>query len=197
MPRRHVQQHWRAPCMIASGREGLVVRSARMITGPRSSRFVNPVWLFPLTYAVHLLEEYLALGGFLRWARRTVGVQMSEGEFGAWNAFALVLMCVGAWLVSRHARFQFLEIAIAIAVLGNAAAHLIASVLTWTYSPGLITGVLVWAPLGIVRMQHAMRVSSARGRLAGTCIGVFVIIVTFAVLAVGSKFSIALGHAVN
>jgi hypothetical protein len=32
----------------------------------REAGHVDPVWLFPPTYAVHLAEEYLAGGGFPR-----------------------------------------------------------------------------------------------------------------------------------
>lgn len=141
------------------------------------------MWLFPITYAVHLLEEYFCGGGFPGWAQRALGVQLSNGEFVAWNAFAFASILAGALLVSRHARFGFIEIAIAIAVLANATAHVIGSLVTWTYSPGLITGVSLWTPLGWIRLETVGRASSRRTRIAGTCIGVFVTLVIMAVLA--------------
>jgi hypothetical protein len=147
----------------------------------------NPaaVWLFPVTYIVHLLEEYFIGGGFPVWAQRALGIQLSNREFVAWNAFALAIMCAGALLVSRHPRFQFIEIALAIAVLGNVAAHVFGSLATWTYSPGLITSVLVWIPLGWFRLRTVFRDSSRRARVAGTCLGVFVTIVILTVLMSG------------
>ena len=138
--------------------------------------------MFPATYVVHLLEEYFLCGGFPLWAERTLGVQLSNTEFVAWNALALSLMSAGVLLVSRDVRFRFIEIALAIAVLGNAAAHVIGTVATWTYSPGLITGVVFWIPLGWVRLHAISRVSSERTRRAGTCVGLFVIIVTLTLL---------------
>ena len=153
------------------------------MTDPDATRPANAVWLFPVTYAVHLLEEYFACGGFMVWAQRALGIQFSNGEFVAWNAFALALMCAGAQLVSRDPRLRFIEIALAIAVLGNAAAHVIGSLATWTYSPGLITGVLLWAPLGWVRFQTVSRASSRRARLGGTCLGVLATVATLTVLA--------------
>ncbi len=146
---------------------------------------VAPVWLFPLTYVVHLLEEYFAWGGFPAWAQRALGIHLTDREFVAWNVFALAIMCVGALLVSRHSKFRFIEIALAIAVLGNVAVHVIGSLATWTYSPGLVTGVVVWIPLGSSRLRSVIRESSRRARVAGTCMGVFVTIVILAVLMSG------------
>jgi hypothetical protein len=145
-------------------------------------RSLSPVWLFPLTYVVHLLEEYFVRGGFPAWAQRALGIHLTDREFVAWNAFALASMCVGALLVSRHSRFRFIEIALAIAVLGNVAAHVIGSVATWTYSPGLVTGVFIWIPVGWFRLHTVARSSSRRTLIAGTCVGLFVTIVIFAVL---------------
>ena len=68
-------------------------------------------------------------------------------------------------------------------ILQSQPGHLIGSAVTWTYSPGLITGAVVWIPLGWVRLRVVSRASSHRARVAGLCAGVFVTIVTLAVLA--------------
>ena len=142
-------------------------------------------WLFPAIYAVHILEELFAVGGFVAWADRALGIPMSMGEFVGWNALALALLCIGAVLVVRDARLRWIEIAVAVAVTGNAAAHLIASVATWSWSPGLVSGALLWGPLGIIRGTAAWRVSSRRGRLAGVLIGSAAVLVTMGVLLSG------------
>ena len=103
---------------------------------------------------------------------------------------ALGLTCLGAWLVSRHSKFRFIEISLAIAVLGNVAMHVVASVLTWTYSPGLVSGVLMWVPLGTVRLRSARRTSTPRGYMAGVYLGLSVVLITMAVVAVGGFTSL-------
>ena len=143
------------------------------------------VWLFPPTYILHLAEEYLVAGGFTVWAERALGLSLTDAEFIVWNAAAFGLMCVGATLVSAAGRFRFVEIALSIAVLGNVAAHAIGSVATWTYSPGLITGLAVWLPLGIVRLRDAQHAVTRKGRIAGWWLGIAVVLVTLAVLALG------------
>ena len=156
-------------------------------TEAHSSRQLDPVWMFPPTYALHLAEEYFAAGGFPLWVERTLGMAFTTAEFAAWNAFALIVMCVAAWLVSREAKFRFVEIALAVAVLGNVAAHVLGSVVTWTYSPGLITGVIVWSPLGWKRLRSAWRASTPRARRAGTYIGLAAVLITFVVVAFGTS----------
>lgn len=97
-------------------------------------------------------------------------------------------MCA-AWLVSRDATFRFIEIALAVAVLGNVAAHVVGSLNTWTYSPGLITAVAVWSPLGLTRLRSARRAVTRRARRAGTCIGVAAVLLTFLVVAFAAMLS--------
>jgi hypothetical protein len=142
----------------------------------------DPVWLFPVTYAAHMIEEYFVGGGFPVWAERALAIQLSNREFVAWNTFAFLLICLGALLVSRYPRLRWIEISIAIAVLGNAAAHIVGSLATWTYSPGLLTSVFVWSPFGCLRLQTVSRGSSRRARFVGTWVGVLVTIAILAVL---------------
>jgi hypothetical protein len=143
----------------------------------------NPVWLFPTTYILHLSEEYFVWGGFPLWAERRLGLQFSDVEFVAWNAFALALMVLSAWLVNRDPKLRFLEIALAVAVLGNVVAHVLGSVTTRTYSPGLLTGVVLWMPVGLQRLKGAWAASTRKARIVGIYIGVSVVLVTIAVVA--------------
>ena len=153
------------------------------MTALSATRSNGGVWLFPSTYVVHLAEEYFGADGFTVWLQRTFGIPLTDAEFVAWNVFGLMLMCVGAVLVGRGAQFRFIEIALAVAVLGNAAGHAISSIVTLTYSPGLITGVLLWGPLGWFRLRMGAAATSRRGRIAGVSIGVLVIFVTLTILA--------------
>ena len=144
---------------------------------------VNRVWLFPATYILHLCEEYFVAGGFTLWAERALRLQFSDAEFVAWNAFALGLMCLAAWLVSRDPKFRFIEIALAVAVLGNVLAHVLGSLMTRTYSPGLLTGVALWTPVGVYSLQSAWGASTRKARMAGVYIGLSVVLVTMAAVA--------------
>ena len=97
------------------------------VDGRAGPRWLDAVWLFPPTFVIHLTEEYLAAGGFPLWAERTLAIRFSNAEFTAWSTLALGLTCLGAWLVSRDSKFRFIEISLAIAVLGNVAMHVVAT----------------------------------------------------------------------
>lgn len=140
-------------------------------------------WLFPVTFAVHLVEEYTADDWFGAWSARELGLGISTREFIAWNALAFALMCAGAVLTIAFSRLRWIEIAMAIAVLGNALFHVAASAATLTYSPGLVTAVLLWIPLGAARLPLAFRTTSPRGRRIGVTVGVSAVIASLSVLA--------------
>jgi hypothetical protein len=150
---------------------------------PGDSVRQNGVWLFPLTYGIHLLEEYWVGEGFPAWAQRLWGTSLSTGEFLVWNLFGLTLMCVGALLVTRFTPLRWIEIALSVAVFGNAAGHVLASLMTVTYSPGVITGLLLWMPLVWVRLRDALTACSRTGRRAGILLGASVVLAQIAVLA--------------
>jgi hypothetical protein len=143
---------------------------------------IHRVWLFPATYVLHLCEEYFVAGGFPLWTERVLRLQFSNAEFVAWNAFALALMCLAAWLVSRDPKFRFIEIALAVTILGNVLAHLLGSLTTRTYSPGLLTSVALWSPLGVYILQSAWGASRRKARMAGIYVGLSVVLVTMAAL---------------
>ena len=117
-----------------------------------------------------------------------LGIEFTNAQFITWNAFAFGIMCVGAALVSHTPKFRFVEIALAIAVLGNVATHVLGSLATWTYSPGLITSVGIWSPLGVIRMRSASEASTRRARHAGIYIGVSVVLITLFVVTFGTIF---------
>jgi hypothetical protein len=148
----------------------------------------DPVWLFPATSAAHLVEEYFVSGGFPVWlsARSRFSWAIMSSLPGT---FAFGLICLGALVVSRYQILRLIEIGIAIAVLGNAVAHIVGSLATGTYSPGLAS-VFVWIPLGWLRLQTVSRASTRSARLAGLWVGLLVTIAILAVLsfrAVGSE----------
>lgn len=105
----------------------------------------------PLAYAAHLAEE--TIGGFVDWMR-TVGVAptMDTRRFVLLNAIflgAVAIVAVAAVATRLRRRGVRVLAATFGAVLAmNGAIHLVASVVTATYSPGAATGALVYLPLG-------------------------------------------------
>jgi hypothetical protein len=127
-------------------------------------------WLFPLTYLVHIAEEYW--GGFPAWIARFWGVESSSGNFLSWNGGALVMMAVGVWLVLKTKSYRWLLVSYATVVLINGLVHAGASALTKSYSPGLISGLLLFIPLGVHTLfWRARRRVNRRTFRAGVIVG--------------------------
>jgi hypothetical protein len=135
----------------------------------------NWAWLFPASYLVHIAEEYW--GGFPAWIARFWGVESSLSNFLSWNVSALVMMTVGVVLVLKTKSYRWLLVSFGTVVLINGLAHAVASLLTWSYSPGLISGLLLFAPLGAFTLRHARGKMNHRTFRAGLIVGVLMHVV--------------------
>ena len=118
------------------------------------------VWLFPATYLVHIGEEYW--GGFPAWASGFGVWELTPAEFLELNGIAWALMTVGVILALRLAPLRWLLISFGAVVLLNGIAHTLASLVTWSYSPGLFSGLLLWIPLGAYALRRAWRTRKRR-----------------------------------
>ncbi|HUQ34564.1 MAG TPA: HXXEE domain-containing protein [Pyrinomonadaceae bacterium] len=137
----------------------------------RSERFTGKwAWLFPISYLVHIAEEYW--GGFPSWIARFWGVESSLNNFLSWNGGAWVVMTLGVAVALKTKSYRWLLVSFATVVLINGVVHALASVLTRSYSPGLISGLLLFVPLGIVSLRRARRQVNARTFRAGVILGV-------------------------
>lgn len=128
---------------------------------------------FPLSYALHLGEE--AWGGetFPVWASRWSGASFTHEEFIVLNTAALAAMSIAAASASRwpEAR-RIVTPALGTIVAGNGALHVVASLWSGTYSPGVVTGALVWLPLGAWTLRWAVGTLPPRHLWAGCALGV-------------------------
>ena len=127
-------------------------------------------WLFPLSYLLHIAEEYW--GDFPAWIARFWGVESSVANFLSWNGGAWVMMCVGVALVLVTKSYRWLLVSFGTVVLINGVVHALASVVTWSYSPGLVTGLLLYVPLGLFTLRRARGSVNARTLRAGVVVGV-------------------------
>ena len=147
-------------------------------------RYDDPplVWLFVAAYAMHLLEE--SFGGFAEWMAIAIGRPLPIRDFVLINAAGFGVMIAAAALSTRCAALGWLAIGIATLMFVNGLAHLFASLATGTYSPGLITGTVLYLPLGQLALLRAWDQAPAalfgRGVLAGLAAQTVVSLVAFA-----------------
>ena len=111
--------------------------------------FVQALVLFPFAVALHVFEEWPR---FPRWARRFASAAYSDREYIVTHALALVF-AIGAVAIVRAfptqpiVLFAFFALVFGPGAFCNALFHAGATVLTRTYCPGVVTGVLVYLPL--------------------------------------------------
>ena len=115
------------------------------------------LWLFVITYVVHIAEEYWGGEGYSAHLLRTKGVYMSPSRFLIVQAIGVVLMIAGV-LIARRPRFpNALAIIYGATVLGNAATHIVNALRTLEYEPGLISAIVMWLPLGLFTILYFKR----------------------------------------
>src|SRR5215213_5480839 len=118
------------------------------------------LWLFPVVYLLHVAEEYWGGSGFSAYVARTRGVNLSPEKFLIMNAFGWALMIVGLVLAVRLRFSQWLMVCMATALLINGLSHTINAIARAEYNPGLVSGLLIFIPLGVLvlaRLKGKMR----------------------------------------
>lgn len=141
--------------------------------------------MFPTTYLLHATEEYCCGETFPVWISRLWGVDFTAAAFLWCNGIAMAAMVLAAWLAGRRTALRWLVVTLGTVVTVNSAAHAIGSLATWSYSPGLVTGLVLWLPLGCVVLRRTARELPPRrfvlGIVAGLAVhGVVTAIVLFA-----------------
>ncbi len=132
------------------------------------------LWLFPASYAIHIAEEGLAGERFYRWIRRVTGREVSPGVFTGVNLAFEVGMVAAVRRVLAREDAAWLVPALGTITAVNGIGHLAGSAVTRSYSPGTVSGVGVWAPLGlfaVIRSKKLLpRPDWRRGIMAGMLI---------------------------
>jgi hypothetical protein len=142
-------------------------------TEGRGMRFERLIWLMPLAYAAHIGEEIV--GDFPGWVAAVLGVRVGFSAFLAANGLflgILVALCSGA----SRSRSRFAVFALICWASGNlfwnALFHLATTLAFARYSPGLVTGLLLYLPLSLLVVAGARR----SGRLGVPALAVAVVL---------------------
>ena len=137
------------------------------------------VWLFPLAYGLHIAEEYAF--HFPAYVANVSGRHISNSQFLFLNTVFWLLTVAAIVVVLARASQAWLVIALATVLGINAAAHLLGSIVTATYSPGTFTAALLYVPLVVYALRrvlpHVSRGLAMRAVALGAAIhaGVFLL----------------------
>jgi len=111
------------------------------------------VILLPVAVALHIVEEWF--GGFIDWLSLALDFNIEAERFLAINMIGLVLFVIGCASAYREPRAAWIGVSLAALVGVNAIAHTILSVFVGEYSPGTITGLLLYVPMSIIIFRWA------------------------------------------
>lgn len=150
-------------------------------------------WLFPATYLIHIAEEYWGGGGFSAYMARARGVNLPASRFLWMNGIGLGLMILGVVLARRFNFTYWLLACLGAVVFGNGVSHTINTILSREYNPGLVSGLLVWIPLGLLTLLYLKRRMEPRRYLVAMAIGLGILVVV-AVMALSGGNPLSLLH---
>jgi hypothetical protein len=111
----------------------------------------------PCVFAVHVAEE---APSFVAWFNSLVSPGITQRLFLAVNATAfLITLALGSLVAtSRDAAPSILAVAwVGFVMLANGLFHLVGTLVHWRYSPGVVTGSLLYLPLSILFMRAVVR----------------------------------------
>ncbi|MGB5498512.1 MAG: HXXEE domain-containing protein [Maribacter sp.] len=129
-------------------------------------------WLVPVTFLVHQIEEYL--GQFPLWYSNLLKAELSNQDFIVINAVGLFVFTALSlsYLFNRN---NIILAALGTLIFVNGISHLLLSVFTLTYSPGTISGIVLFIPLGSIIFRKIFPQLSEGERITAIAIGIFVL----------------------
>ncbi len=131
-------------------------------------------WIFPVTYLIHIAEEYWGGEGYSAYIFRVRGVHLTPARFLAAQSIGFILVTL-AVILARQLHFpQTMLLILGTIVLINGLTHSVTSLTTYSYGPGLFSSVFLWIPLGLITLLGFKRgVTRQRYWL---CIGIGVVV---------------------
>src|SRR6266536_3365885 len=97
------------------------------------------LWMFPLTYLVHIAEEYFGGEGYSSYLLRLRGITLSPTRFLVAQAVAFGLMITGIILAQRLNFSKQMIVILGSVVFVNGVTHCVHTVVHGQYVPGLFT----------------------------------------------------------
>ena len=158
-------------------------RSDAVSSGPATDQRRRPWWLLllPASFLFHIAEEWFAGQGFPAWTAQLGGSGIPPARFIVINAIAwpgsLVLM--GASIVTPE--LDWFPAAFATMILVNAVLHAVGTVVTSTYSPGLVTALLLFLPFGLAALRYCRRSLNPHRFAMAVVAGLFIHIAVIAI----------------
>jgi len=120
--------------------------------------FSTLLLLLPIAVMLHVTEEFLFPGGFIEWYQRLVPSKTKGIRPGylVWINTFMMAMCVLPFYYGETLHGVSTWYCVAVIAAINACFHIWGVVKLKQYSPGVITGVLLYIPLFIVGTRQLL-----------------------------------------
>jgi len=149
-----------------------------MQTNFRTAAAVNLLsWVFPITYLIHIAEEYWVGEGYPAYILRLRGVHMSTTRFLLAQGVGFVLVTIGILLARRFKFPQMMLVILGAIVLVNGITHTLTALSIMRYGPGLWSSIFIWMPLGLFTIWRFRNAVTRRKYWIAIAIGVGVNVV--------------------
>jgi len=135
---------------------------------------VHIAWMFPLAFLIHIAEEFYAGVGLPVWYSNLFNTNLSTNTFITINATGFALVFLLALMHSLGMGSKLILVALGSLVFVNGWLHLGASLLSASYSPGTISGLLLFIPLGIITFKKVLPKLSGRDKVIGISLGILI-----------------------
>jgi hypothetical protein len=139
----------------------------RIVERLASLNFRQAVWLFPIAYTLHVLEE---LPQFTNWARRYASAGFTMRDYLVIHLSGIVVAFIAPlvirWFPNRAVNFVFFTLIFTPAVCFNILFHAGATAAFGAYSPGLLTALTLYPPLFYIVSRRAFREGLLTNRAA-------------------------------
>ncbi len=134
-------------------------------------------WLIPLAYLFHLSDEYFMGEGFPNWFSGVFKVDLSNINFIIINSVGLIATVVIVILYTIDKVNNFVIAALGTLFFVNGIIHFLASLLTASYSPGTISGALLYLPLGYLIYKRIFSLVPEEQRSLSIATGIIIQVV--------------------
>ena len=149
-------------------------------------RFAKRWWplLLPASYLLHLFEEWFCGEGFAVWTERALGQPVSTTRFLILNGVVWPLFAVLTLAAIRRPSLAWFLTSFGTLVVINAVLHGLGSLASSSYSPGLVTGLLLYLPIGTFAIRRGLQQlpagAFARAVFLGVAAHIVVALIAFA-----------------
>ena len=132
-------------------------------------------WLIPIVYLFHLADEYFT--GFPGWFSGIFKVNLSLSDFIFINSIGFTATIIIAFLYTFNKVNNFIIASLGTLFFINGVIHIVSSLFTLSYSPGTISGLLLYLPLGYLIFKIFFPLLPEQQRSLSVVVGILIQVV--------------------